>query len=147
MKQGTGLFIALPRSGIKTGEPLSGTVVDELLEALVFADVELPGVAGRVATLRGVLHHDPSGGLFTDGHFLDALIGHRCPVVPGYVQREQQHIVIVDERRIDFVLYSIALATELVALIGNLDWFAFLIRSVVGDSVGFWFPHPGSGNF
>ena len=79
-KQWAGLFIALPRSRIEARESLSGTVVDEFLESLVFANVEFPGVAGRVAALRRVFHHDSSRGLLTDRHLLHALVGHSRPV-------------------------------------------------------------------
>ena len=66
---------------------------------------------------------------------------------PCDVQREEQPILIVDECRIDFVLYGIALAAELRALIGNLDRFAFLIFPIVRDRVDLRVPFPRARKF
>src|SRR5437764_3854806 len=59
---------------------------------------------------------------------------------------EDQPILIVDETRIDFVLYSIALAIQLRALIGNLHRLAVLIFSFIGDLPGLGLPNPRMGD-
>jgi hypothetical protein len=55
--------------------------------------------------------------------------------------------VIVDESRIDFVLYGIALGAELGAHVGNLDHLAVFVLSLVGGLVGFALPNPRVSNF
>src|SRR6516162_9765577 len=110
---------------------------------MIWADVELPSVTGRVAA-RCVFRHDLSRRSFPQRRFVHALIGHRR-AVPCEVQRQDQPVLIVDESRIDFLLYCIALALKLRALIRNLDWVALLILSFVSDRIGFWLPFPGSG--
>ena len=68
-KEGPSFLVALPccRDDARLLGPAA--VVDELLDAVVFTDVEFPRVAGRANRLRGILHRDqlaqkplPSGG-------------------------------------------------------------------------------------
>src|SRR5258708_19290265 len=63
------------------------------------------------------------------------------------MQREEQPILIVEEKRIDLVLYDIALAAELRTLIGNLQRFAFLIFPLEGHRTGLRVPFPDARNF
>src|SRR5258708_13063418 len=63
------------------------------------------------------------------------------------MQREEQPILIVEEKRIDLVLYDIALAAELRTLIGNLQRFAFLIFPLEGHRTGLGVPFPVASNF
>src|SRR5215469_16980745 len=56
-EQWTGLLIPLPGAGITFGRAGSGPREDEFLQSVVFANIERPGVARRVATLRRIFHH------------------------------------------------------------------------------------------
>ena len=102
---------------------------DDLLDALVGANVEFPSVAWRVAALRRVFHHHA----LQRSRFLGAVSAcrQRSPTRRRRprrgMQREKQPILIVDEGRIDVVLDGIALTAELRTLIGSLDRFAFLV--------------------
>src|ERR1041384_393906 len=58
------------------------------------------------------------------------------------MQRKQQPIVIVDKRRVDFVLHIIRLAVSWRANLRSLYWFAMLILSLKGNLSCLWFPHP-----
>jgi hypothetical protein len=71
---------------------------------VVRADEEFPSVARRVPALRGIRHHDSFGGSFPERQFLHACVFDFGIAVPDQVEREQQPILIVDERRIDLVL-------------------------------------------
>ncbi len=61
------------------------------------------------------------------------------------MQGEQKPIVIVDERRIDFVFYRVGLAAEFGPQIGNLDRLAVFILPLVRDLVGLGLPNPRMG--
>src|SRR4051794_15099361 len=58
------------------------------------------------------------------------------------MEREQQPVVIVDERRIDFVLHIIRLAVQLRTQIGDLYGLTVLIFSFIGDLILLWLPNP-----
>src|SRR5205814_375068 len=64
-----------------------------------------------------------------------------------HVEREDQPILIIDECRIDFVLYGIALAAELRTLIGSLHRFAFLVFPLVRNRIGLRVPFPRARKF
>ena len=87
-------------------------MVDNLLDSPVVANVEVPRIAGLVATFGRISRHDSLGRTFAEGEFLRALIGH-SRAVPYDVERQQQPILIVGEGRIDVLLDRIALAIEL----------------------------------
>src|SRR2546428_10864332 len=57
-KERAGFLVALPRCDDDARLLGPAAVVDELLDAVVFADVEVPGVAGGVTDIRGILHRD-----------------------------------------------------------------------------------------
>ena len=123
-------------------------VVDQVLDAVVFTDVEIPGVAGRVtADFRGILHRNQLGRAGAHRQFLHALIGHAGALVPVSMEGEQSPIVIVDETRVDFVLHGVGLAAELGAHVGNLDRLAVFILALKGDLVGLGLPLPGVSSF
>ncbi len=97
-------------------------MVDELLDALLFADIEIPGIAWRVtAGFRGILHRDQFGRAGANRQFLHTLIGHGGTGVPIGMEREQKPVIIVDESGFDFVLHLVRLAAELRAVIGDLN--------------------------
>ncbi len=58
------------------------------------------------------------------------------------MEREQQPVVIVDERGIDFVFHLVRLRVQLRAKISRLYGFTVLIFSLIGDLVLFGFPNP-----
>src|SRR5215831_7952181 len=62
------------------------------------------------------------------------------------MERKQQPILIIGERRIDVLLDGIALARELRAPIAGLYRIAFLVLPLVGDRVGLRAPFPRPGN-
>src|SRR5260370_20734920 len=72
--------------------------------------------------------------------------GHSRTVI-YYVELVDQPILIIDEVRIALVLYGIALAGELRALIRDLDQFAFLVFPFVRDRVGLWLTFPPQRKF
>src|ERR1044072_7353987 len=59
------------------------------------------------------------------------------------MERKQQPVVIVDERRIDFVLHIVRLAAQLRTQIGDLYGLTVLVFSVIGDLILLWLPNPG----
>src|SRR5262249_22047575 len=87
-EQRPGLLVVLPRRDVNAREAGTGPVVNDFLESLVLADVQLPGIAGRVATLRRELHHHSRRGLLTYRHLVYALIRHARPNIPRDVQRK-----------------------------------------------------------
>src|SRR5580700_1536376 len=58
------------------------------------------------------------------------------------MEREQKPIVIIDESGFDFVLHLVGLATELRAVVRNLDRLAVFIRTLEGDFAGLGLPLP-----
>src|SRR6202008_3656184 len=104
------------------------------LYSLVAANVEVPGIAGLIAALGGGFHHNTPRGALTQGELLRAIIRH-ARTVPYDVEREQQPVLIIGECWID-LLYGIALARELRALIADLYRLAFLVFPFIRDRVG-----------
>ena len=111
---------------------------------MVGADIEFPGVAGCVATLRGIFHHDPLRGTVPQRQFLHALIGDCGAAVPGKMQHEEQPVIIVAESRIDFILHDVGLAAELRTRVRYLHRFAVFIFAFVGNQVRLGFPFPAA---
>ena len=86
-------------------------VEDQILDAVVFADVEFPGVTGRVtAEFRGIFHYDMLGRAGARWEFFHTLIGDVGAGVPVGMKGKQKPIVIVDERRLDCGLHVVRLA-------------------------------------
>src|ERR1700733_12462500 len=121
----------------------SATVVDDLLDFLVGADIEVPGVAGLVAGV-GVFHRNLLSGPIAERKLLRALSG-PGHAVPCDADREQQPVLIVHEYRIEG-LDGVALLLELRALVGRLDLFTVLVFAVIRDSVGLGAPFPTAGS-
>src|SRR5215467_9949555 len=101
----TSLLVALPRRGDDARLLRPAAVVDHLLDAVVFADVEVPGVAGRVTAFRRILYRDQLGRAVAQRQGLDAFVLYIGAGVPVNMQSEHQPILVVDETRIDFVLH------------------------------------------
>ena len=111
---------------------------------MVGADVEFPRVPRRIATLRGIFHHYPLRGTVPQREFMHALIGDFGAAVPGNMQHEEQHIIIVAKSRIDFILHEVGLAAELRAQIRHLHRRAVFIFACVGNQVRLGFPFPAA---
>src|SRR6185369_8255979 len=118
-------------------------MVDELLHPPVFADVEIPCVAGRVTAVRWILHGDQLGRAVALWQWFHTLITGGGAFVPVSMEWEQQPVVIVDERRIDFVLHIVRLGVQLRTQIGDLYRLTVLIFSIIGDLILLWLPNPG----
>src|SRR5262249_57205629 len=87
-----GLLVVRPRHDQETGPFLYAwctPVVDHFLDPMVGAEVDLPGVAGCVATIRGIFHHHPLAGTLPQGQLLRALVSDFGAGVPSYVKREE----------------------------------------------------------
>src|SRR5882762_7417993 len=145
-KERSSFLVALPRCDDGAWLLRPAAVVDELLDAVIFADVEVPGIAGRVTAVRGILHRHQLSRAVANGQLFHALIGHRGAPVPVSMEGEQKPIVIVDESGIDFVFYGVGLAAELGAQVGSLDRLTVLVLSLVGDFVGLGLPLPRTGD-
>src|SRR5438132_1031378 len=145
-KKRAGFLIALPRCDDDARLLGPAAVVDELLDAVVFADVEVPGVAGGVTDIRGILHRDQLGRAVAQRQFLLALVLYIGAGVPVSMEGEQKPIVIVDETRIDFVLDGVGLAAKLRANVCSLYGLAVLILSFIGDLPGLGLPDPRTGD-
>src|SRR5437868_2962589 len=78
---------------------------------------------------------------------MHSLISHRGAGVPVSVKGEDRPILIVDESRLDFVLYSVRLAGELGAVVRNFHWLAGFIFAFEGDLADLRLPFPGVGKF
>ena len=72
-------------------------MVVKVNDPVVFADVEVPGVAGRVAPVRGILHRNQFGSAATLGQVKHALMNHSGAGIPVGVKGEQNPVIIVDE--------------------------------------------------
>ncbi len=58
------------------------------------------------------------------------------------MEGEQKPVIIVDERRLDFVLHLVGLAGELRAVVRNLHRLAVFVRTLIGDFAGLGLPLP-----
>ena len=88
-------------------------MVDKVHDPVVFTDVEIPGVAGRVTAICGILHREQLGHAGAHWQVKLALIDRAGALVPIGMKRKQNPIVIVDEARVDFVLHGVGLGAEL----------------------------------
>src|SRR6266478_1861509 len=79
-------LVALPRCDDGAWLLRPAAVVDELLDAAIFANVEVPGIAGRVTAFRGILHRDQLSRPIAQRQLFRALIGHRGAPVPVSMQ-------------------------------------------------------------
>ena len=73
-KEWASLLVVRPRRNHELGRLVCAVVIGDLHDSFVGANVEVPGVAGLVATVRRVFHHDPLSGSVTQGQFVQALI-------------------------------------------------------------------------
>src|SRR5438045_5461515 len=113
-------------------------MVDEVLHAVVFGDVEVPGVAGRVpASFRGILHYDQPGRASSHRQFLHTFVGHRSTLVPVGMERKDQPIVIVDESRFDFVLQAVWMDAALRLDVSDLDRLTVIVFSLVSEFISY----------
>src|SRR6185369_10919952 len=135
-------LVTLPRCDDRARLLRSAAMIDELLHTAVVADVEIPGVAGRVTAVRWILHRDQLGRAAALWQWFHPLIGGGGAFVPVSMEWKQKPVVIVDERRIDFVLHIIRLAVKLRTKIGRLYGFTVLIFSFIGDLILFGLPAP-----
>src|SRR6266403_2807622 len=76
---------------------------------------------------------------------MHTMIGHGCATVPVRMEGEQKPIIIVDEARVDVVLYIGRLAVQLRANVCSLYGLAVLIFSFIRDLVGLGLPNPRTG--
>src|SRR5262250_2223840 len=53
-KEWASVFVAFPGRADELRLGRSATMVDEILDPVVAADVQIPGISGRVASLRGI---------------------------------------------------------------------------------------------
>src|SRR5262249_53554519 len=121
-------------------------VIDELLDAVVVADVEIPGVAGGVTTIGGILHRNQLGRAVAQGQLLLALVLYIGARIPVSMKREQEPIIIVHESRIDFVLDGVGQAAKLRTDVCGLYGLAVLILSFIRDLPGLGLPNPRPGD-
>src|SRR5262249_22924876 len=119
----------------------------QLPDPAVIADEERPGVTRRVATLRGIPHHDLPGGPLPQRELLDAFVLYCRAGIPGEMQGEQEGVRIIDERRLDDGLDDLVLARKLRARVRDLDGFAAFVPSLVRDPVSPRLPDPRTMNF
>ncbi|MFZ1137851.1 MAG: NAD(P)-binding protein [Candidatus Sulfotelmatobacter sp.] len=130
--------------------------VEEFSHLLEFlANANFPKPTGERIAIIG---SGPAG--LTAGHDL-ALMGFRPTIfemepqpagmlytgVPISVKGEQKPVIIVDETRVDFVLYVIVLAAELGTHVSHLDRLTVLILAFIGNFVGLGFPLPSAREF
>src|SRR6185369_9331852 len=90
-----------------------------------------------------ILHGDQLGRAVALWQWFHTLITGGGAFVPVSMERKQQPVVIVDERRIDFVLHIVRLAVQLRTQIGDLYRLTALIFSFIGDLILLWLPNPG----
>ena len=123
-------------------------MINHRLNAVIFTDVKIPSVAGRVtAGFRGILHRDQRGRAGADRKSLRSFIGDSGAGVPACMEREQKPIIIVDESGLDLVLHEVGLAAQLRGHIGYFDRLAVFVRTRVGDFAGLGLPLPLVSNF
>ena len=123
-------------------------MIDHGLNAVVFPDVEIPGVAGRVTASFGrILHLDQPSRPGADRQFLHAFVSHRRTGIPIGMEREQKPIIIVYESWFDFVLHLVGLAAELGTVVGDLNRLAVLILPFIRDLASLGLPLPDVSSF
>ena len=118
-------------------------MINHCLYAFIFADVKIPGVAGRVtANFRGIFHRHQRGRSGADRKFLACFLSDGGAAVPICVKREQKPVIVIDEGRLDFVFHLVGLAAKLRAVVRNLHRLAVFVRTLVGDFAGLGLPLP-----
>src|SRR6202040_2311577 len=145
-KERANFLVARPSCNDDTRLHGSAAAIDKLLNAVVFADVEFPGVAGRVTAFIGILHWDHLGRAAAHRQFVHTLIGDASASVPVSMQGKQKPIVIVIETRIDIILHIVRLAAELGAQVRSLDRLAVFILPLIGDLIRLRLPNPRTGD-
>src|SRR5262245_21192391 len=60
------------------------------------------------------------------------------------MEREDDPVVVVDERRVDLVLYGVRFLIEVSLKVGDLQRLAILVFALVGDSARLGLPDPGT---
>src|SRR5207249_4112421 len=99
----------------------SAADVDKVHDAVVFTDVEIPDVAGRVTAIRGILYGEQFGRAGAQWQVKLALIDRAGALVPISMEREQRPIIVVDETWIDLIFHGVGLAAKVGACVANLD--------------------------
>src|SRR5215510_7685185 len=93
----TCLLVACPSCEDAAGRLGPATVIDKVHDAVVCTNVEVPGVAGRVAAIRGILYREQLGHAGAHWQVKLALIDRAGALVPISMEGEQSPIIIVDE--------------------------------------------------
>src|SRR5262249_29568775 len=107
---------------------------------------QVPGISRSLAAnLRSIFHRTQFRRTRANRQFLLVLFGHRRAGVPIGVEGEDEPIIVVDERWLNFVLHVGRRAIDLRTLVANLDRLSFLIFSLKGDLTGLGLPGPGAG--
>src|SRR5205814_8123939 len=116
------LFVACPVYSDEARLLGAAAVVNHLLNAVVSADIEIPGIARRItSSLLRIFHRHQPGRADANRHFVHSLIGHGGASVPIAMEGEQKPVIIVDESRLDFILDVVWLAAELGAHVTDLN--------------------------
>ena len=122
-------------------------MIGEFLDSTIRPNEELPRISRRApASLRRILHRHSPRRARPKRQFLYAQILHIGAGVPVDMEGEEQVVLIIDERRLNFVSDVGRFAVDLGPNIGDLDRLAVLIFSLVGDSPGLGLPNPRAGD-
>src|SRR5579862_4610938 len=71
--------------------------VDKVHDAVIFTNVEVPGIAGRVTAIRGILYGEQFGHAGAHWQVKLALIDRAGALVPICMEGKQCPIIVVDE--------------------------------------------------
>src|SRR5215813_4803675 len=117
-------------------------MIDEVLNAIILADVQIPSVARRIAAIRGIFYRHQLGCAASCWQIKHSLIDDSRSFVPICMEWEQGPIVIVDEGGINLGFHSVGLRAEVGAYIGGRDRLAIFVCALVRDLVGLGLPLP-----
>src|SRR5207302_9699157 len=120
-------------------------MIGEFLDSPIRPEVKIPSISRRVAAnLRRIFHRHQLRRTLSERQFLHVLDCHNGAGVPVSMEWENKPIIVVDERRLNFVFHVGRRAADLRPDIANPHRLAVLIFTLVSDLAGLRLPSPSS---
>src|SRR5438132_10731856 len=109
-------------------------MIGEFLDSPIRPEVKIPSISRRVAAnLRRIFHRHQLRRTLSERQFLHVLDCHNGAGVPVSMEWENKPIIVVDERRLNFVFHVGRRAADLRPDIANPHRLAVLIFTLVSD--------------